>query len=128
MFKNKEHILSDLQGLLCKRNVNVVDVIVETNIDVELYKPHTIKRDVITIVTEELFEKSIPIPEGTPPHYTCVKPPIGLMPKFIWEEKRFQAVKEAIDRYMKAEKLVPKEWWEEYSELGHKIQERRNKQ
>ena len=45
------------------------------------------------------------------------KPPIGLMPKYIWQEKRYKDICEAIKRYKNVNKKIPKEWIEEYIEL-----------
>jgi hypothetical protein len=39
------------------------------------------------------------------------------MPRYIWELQRLEAIKEAVDRYVKAKKLIPAEWIEEYNEL-----------
>lgn len=38
------------------------------------------------------------------------KPPLGLIPKHIWEEQRIWDIAEAIERYQKAGKEIPKEW------------------
>ncbi len=46
-----------------------------------------------------------------------VKPPIGIMPKFIWLEKRLVALDEAIRRYEKSMIAVPVEWATELAEL-----------
>lgn len=45
------------------------------------------------------------------------KPPLGIMPRWIWERKRCREIAEAIDRYTYAEKPIPAEWIEEYNEL-----------
>lgn len=42
-------------------------------------------------------------------------PPIGIMPYYIWKEKRFHEVKEAIERYVTQGFLVPLEWIAEYN-------------
>lgn len=44
------------------------------------------------------------------------KPPIGLMPKNIWQEKRSKRLKKAIIRYVKNNKPLPNEWLVEYHE------------
>lgn len=41
------------------------------------------------------------------------RPPLGVMPKFIWIEHRIEELKKAIYRYLEADKPVPKEWYEE---------------
>jgi len=50
------------------------------------------------------------------------KPPIGIMPKDIWEykvkEQRLKDVMDAIDRYEKAGLEPLKEWYVEYAKLS----------
>jgi hypothetical protein len=46
-----------------------------------------------------------------------MKPPIGIMPKHIWQENRFMEVCSAITRYYNASLPIPIEWVEEYNEL-----------
>lgn len=38
------------------------------------------------------------------------KPPIGIMPEFVWIEKRKSELKAAIKRYLEANQHVPIEW------------------
>lgn len=45
------------------------------------------------------------------------KPPIGIMPKYIWDLQRINNLREAIDRYCEANIEVPIEWIEEYNSL-----------
>lgn len=45
------------------------------------------------------------------------KPPLGLVPKYIHEEKRLHAIREAIIRYVQEGYVIPLEWVEEYNEL-----------
>ena len=47
----------------------------------------------------------------------AIKPPLGIVPKFIWKEQRLMKLREAIDRYLDANKRVPIECIEEYNEL-----------
>jgi len=58
-------------------------------------------------------------------HNDCLDkgPPLGIMPRFILEEKRLKELKETIIRYLEACLKVPKEWYEEYEDLL----ERKNK-
>ncbi len=51
------------------------------------------------------------------------KPPIGLMPRKLWLEQRFDNVRAAIDRYIIAGQRVPPEWWEERDILALEIAE-----
>jgi len=45
------------------------------------------------------------------------KPPLGLIPKFVYQEQRIIDITKAIERYTVAKKTVPREWIEEYNEL-----------
>lgn len=47
----------------------------------------------------------------------CSVPPLGLMPRYIHDEKRITAIKAAIERYSEAHKAIPIEWITEYNEL-----------
>ena len=49
------------------------------------------------------------------------KPPLGIMPKHIWEDKRFSELIGAIKRYLDANMVVPVEWIDEYNELSKKL-------
>lgn len=44
------------------------------------------------------------------------KPPIGIMSKKLWQEKRIEELKEAILRYIDSNTKVPIEWIEEYND------------
>ena len=45
------------------------------------------------------------------------KPPIGLVPKYIWLAKRKEAIREAIFRYIEAGEPLKEEWFKEYNEI-----------
>jgi len=45
------------------------------------------------------------------------RPVIGLLPKEIWLDIRFDELKKAIARYTHANMEIPKEWTEEYNEF-----------
>lgn len=49
------------------------------------------------------------------------KPPLGLMPKYLHDEKRFEDIRNAMGRYADAGKVVPQEWIDEEKELMEKI-------
>lgn len=51
---------------------------------------------------------------------TETKPPLGLMPRYLWERKRRYEVGKAISRYVEADKSIPVEWLDEYNELVQK--------
>lgn len=44
-----------------------------------------------------------------------IKPPLGLIPRYIAYAKRLEAIKAAINRYMQAGLKIPIEWIEEYN-------------
>ena len=48
---------------------------------------------------------------------TCEKPPLGLFPKYLWDEARLQEIDKAIIRYTDRIKEIPIEWIEERNEL-----------
>jgi len=48
---------------------------------------------------------------------TLPKPPIGIEPQFIWQEKRFKHLKEAINRYQESNFPIRQVWVTEYNEL-----------
>ena len=45
------------------------------------------------------------------------KPPLGIMPRKLWDEKRMVDLVDASRRYKKAGMDIPTEWQEEYAEL-----------
>lgn len=49
------------------------------------------------------------------------KPPLGLIPKWIWIEQRLDAIAEAISRYKQAGWEVPQEWYEEHADHAHTL-------
>ncbi len=46
-----------------------------------------------------------------------MKPTLGVMPKYLWYEKRAFDLIEAINRRIEAKQPIPIEWIEEYNEL-----------
>lgn len=48
------------------------------------------------------------------------KPPLGLMSKTFWEERRILNIIEAIDRYIGAGKSIPRDWVDEFNDLIQK--------
>lgn len=51
------------------------------------------------------------------------KPPLGLMPKYIWELKRIEQIQLAITRFTEAKRAIPSEWIEEYNTLYISLKE-----
>ncbi len=54
------------------------------------------------------------------------KPPLGIMPKYIWEEsceqKRVADLKDAIKRYLEhGGHAIPLEWISEYNEISKRV-------
>lgn len=49
--------------------------------------------------------------------YMTKKPPIGIIPRYIWELKRIKELKSAIRRFIAAGKEIPIEWVNEYNDF-----------
>jgi hypothetical protein len=47
----------------------------------------------------------------------AIKPPIGLIPKWVRERERLNEIREAIVRYYDSEMEIPVKWIKEYNEL-----------
>jgi hypothetical protein len=45
------------------------------------------------------------------------RPPLGLTPRWIWDEHRMKEIKKAMKRYTIKGKRIPQEWTNEYNEL-----------
>lgn len=81
---------------------------------------------------EPIFEKSTTwkldnLPVGTIVPQHVPKPPLGVMPEFIWLEKRLGSLGYAIMDYVDARREVPIEWVEEYNKIYKQLAERVNK-
>lgn len=50
---------------------------------------------------------------------SAVKPPIGIMPEWIWKEHRQGELMKAISRYMEAGLKVPEQWFQEFNRHCH---------
>lgn len=54
------------------------------------------------------------------------KPPLGVKPRWLWDEIRARDIQEAAVRYFNAEHLkIPIEWIEEYNEIIKRMEERK---
>ncbi|MGE9751377.1 hypothetical protein ACQP3R_00265 [Bacillus inaquosorum] len=51
------------------------------------------------------------------PMIKCTKPPLGVIPKWLHDERRAEELKAAIDRRLSANWHIPPEWIEEYNLL-----------
>ena len=49
--------------------------------------------------------------------HSVKKPPLGIEPRYVWEEKRRQKIRKAVTEYMNAGLMVPEAWIEEWNEL-----------
>jgi len=56
-------------------------------------------------------------PPPPPPHPRYTRPPLGLMPRFMWEGERLFEVCSAITRRYQSCMEIPIEWVREYNEL-----------
>jgi len=54
------------------------------------------------------------------------KPPIGIIPEYIWKERRLKAIDAAIKRYQKAGLAISTEWIFERNRLLYDINYRNN--
>lgn len=101
-----------------KKNIQIVNVKVDaiTKVSKTLYPGSK----VIAINKDEKFELNgaFEITGNIAP-----KPPRGIMPKEIWLEKRHDALGQAIERYLAADRNIPLKWIEEYNDLKQVIKE-----
>lgn len=49
------------------------------------------------------------------------KPPIGIMPKNVWESIRYNDLIAAIKRYLDANLPMPIEWLNEYNDFSNRL-------
>ena len=45
------------------------------------------------------------------------KPPIGIMPRYIWVAKRKREILDAVKRFIEAGAEIPTEWLDEYIDI-----------
>ena len=45
------------------------------------------------------------------------KPPLGITPRWLYDEMRATEIAEGMARYIAARKEIPEEWTKEYNEL-----------
>ena len=48
----------------------------------------------------------------------AIKPPIGVMPRDMWDRERQKDLADAMARYLEAGMKIPAEWIEEYNEIS----------
>lgn len=58
---------------------------------------------------------------------TITPPPTGVQPRFLWLEERRDAIYRAIERFRKANYVVPVDWLEELIGLEREIQLRQTR-
>jgi hypothetical protein len=46
------------------------------------------------------------------------RPPLGIMPKYIWDSRRFQDLQYVIARYLEANQPIPPQWVDEFITLS----------
>lgn len=51
------------------------------------------------------------------------KPPLGVMPRDIWDRKRQEELADAMERYLEAGMKIPAEWIKEYNEISDRLEE-----
>lgn len=52
------------------------------------------------------------------------KPPIGIVPKYIHDERRLKDLVKAIKRYTEKNLFIDPKWFEEYNVLAEEFQQR----
>lgn len=74
----------------------------------------------INLIRQGLKDVEIHVGMDIPMKYRNIaKPPLGVSPKDMWDRKRREDLAAAMDRYLEAGKKIPKEWLEEYNEIGN---------
>lgn len=53
----------------------------------------------------------------------CKKPPLGIMPRRLWINKRISELSDAIKRYLESGTQIPDEWIKEYNDLCNEKEE-----
>lgn len=67
------------------------------------------------------YERSHKLPQQQEaPPLPAIKPPLGVMPRHLHDEKRREEIQAAIIRYAEAGQPVDPAWVEEYNELTNK--------
>jgi hypothetical protein len=95
--------------------------------DDDLYRVYSIlvtsswnKNDDIFSPEEVWAARDTPVFKPTNLEHKDKKPPLGLMSKTFWEERRILDIIEAIDRYIGAGKSIPRDWVDEFNDLIQK--------
>lgn len=74
----------------------------------------------INLIRQGLKDVEIHVGMDIPMKYRNIaKPPLGVASKDMWDRKRREDLVAAMDRYLEAGKKIPKEWLEEYNEIGN---------
>ena len=51
----------------------------------------------------------------------AIKPPLGVMPRKMWDKQRQKDLADAIFRYLETGMKIPAEWIEEYNEISDRL-------
>lgn len=57
------------------------------------------------------------------PSTEATKPPLGVMPRKMWDKQRQKDLADAMVRYLEAGMKIPAEWIEEYNEISDRLKE-----
>ena len=52
------------------------------------------------------------------------KPPIGVIPQYLWDERRLKDLFDAMTRFSEAGVAIPPEWPIEYFEIERRLRDR----
>ena len=55
----------------------------------------------------------------------AIKPPLGLIPRWIRDEERIMEIKNAINRHFFDDYPIMQEWVDEYNEIAKRMQKRK---
>ena len=53
----------------------------------------------------------------------AIKPPLGVMPRKMWDKQRQKDLADAMFRYLETGMKIPAEWIEEYNEINDRLKE-----
>ena len=56
-------------------------------------------------------------------HTKVTKPPLGVMPRDMWDRERQKDLADAMERYLEAGMKIPAEWIKEYNEISDRLEE-----
>jgi hypothetical protein len=84
--------------------------------------------EVDNVLLEDVLTVDSPEPSKVEYEYWyCKKPPLGITPKWLYDEQRLKSLYDAIKRYMDAGLLPNQEWMQEMYQLSKDVENRETK-